>query len=162
MRDAIGVVFLVEGDGHLGPSKPRWSGKGVNGVHLLFDDAALSAGFIGVGAPEDHEAALGLGELGVFLLGTSRWVTGLQGRLSRPSLLAKGATNVALHDSAIIEEVFCLPPVEWAGGLKRLLEVFWACASPTWLRSSGAVGRGHYFLLAALPVLVPPVMVSLG
>jgi len=124
MRDAIGVVFLVEGDGHLGQLEPHQSGKGVNSVHLLFGDAALPMGFIGVGAPEDHEAALGLGELGVFLLGTSRWVTGLQGRLSGPSLLAKGATDVALHDSAIIEEVFCLPPVEWVGGLERLLEVF--------------------------------------
>ena len=41
MRDTIGVVFLVEGDGHLGPSEPCWSGEGVSGVHLLLGDAAL-------------------------------------------------------------------------------------------------------------------------
>jgi hypothetical protein len=46
MRDTIRVVFLVEGDGHLGPSKPRQSGEGVNGIHLLLGDAALPVGFI--------------------------------------------------------------------------------------------------------------------
>jgi hypothetical protein len=49
----------------------------VNGVDLLFYDATLLAGFIGVGAPEYHEAALSLGELGVFLLGASCQVIGL-------------------------------------------------------------------------------------
>jgi hypothetical protein len=41
----------------------------VNGVHLLFGDVALLVGFVGMGAPKDHEVALGLRELGVFLLG---------------------------------------------------------------------------------------------
>jgi hypothetical protein len=69
MRDGIGVVLLVEGDGRLGPSEPCQSGEGVTGAHLLLSDAALPAGFVGIGAPEDHEEALGLGELSVFLLG---------------------------------------------------------------------------------------------
>jgi hypothetical protein len=43
---------------------------GVDGVHFLLSDAALLAGFIRLGAPEDHEATIGLGELIVFLLGT--------------------------------------------------------------------------------------------
>jgi hypothetical protein len=49
----------------------------VNGVDLLFYDAALLAGFVGVGAPKYHEAALSLKELGVFLLGASCQVIGL-------------------------------------------------------------------------------------
>jgi len=77
MRDTIGVVFLVEGDGRLGPSEPRQTSEGVNRVHLLFGDAALLVGFIGVGAPEDREAAIGLWELIVFLLGASCRVIGL-------------------------------------------------------------------------------------
>jgi hypothetical protein len=60
MRDTISVVFLIEGDGHLGPSEPHRSSEGVNGVHLLLGDAMLLAGFIGLGALEDHEVALGL------------------------------------------------------------------------------------------------------
>jgi hypothetical protein len=50
MRDEIGVIFLVKGNGHLGPSKPRRGGEGVNGVHLLLGDAALPAGIIRLGA----------------------------------------------------------------------------------------------------------------
>jgi hypothetical protein len=42
----------------------------VDDVHLLLGDAALPAGFIRLGALEDHEATLSLGELVVFLLGT--------------------------------------------------------------------------------------------
>ena len=81
MRDTIGVVFLVEGDGRLGPSEPCWCGEGVNSVHLLFSDATLPMVFIGMGAPEDHEAALGLEELSVFLLGAVCRRVGLLGRL---------------------------------------------------------------------------------
>ena len=66
------MVFLVEGDGRLGPSEPCRSGEGVNGVHLLLGDVVLPAGLVRLGAPKDHEAALGLGELIVFLLGTVR------------------------------------------------------------------------------------------
>jgi hypothetical protein len=71
MRDTIGVVLLVEGDGRLGPSDPRQSDEGVNDIYLLLGNAVLPAGFVGLGALEDHEVALGPGELGVFLLGTS-------------------------------------------------------------------------------------------
>jgi hypothetical protein len=39
----------------------------VNGVHLLLGDAALPAGFVCLGALEDHEVAISLGELGVVL-----------------------------------------------------------------------------------------------
>jgi hypothetical protein len=72
MRDAIGVIFLVKGNGHLGPSEPHQGSEGVNGVHLLLGDATLPIGFICLGAPEDHEAVLGLGKLIVFLPGTVR------------------------------------------------------------------------------------------
>ena len=48
----------------------------MDGVHLLLGDAALPAGFICLGALEDHEAALGLEELIVFLLGAVCRVTG--------------------------------------------------------------------------------------
>jgi hypothetical protein len=41
----------------------------VDGIHLLPSDAALPTGFICLGAPKDHEAALDLGELIAFLLG---------------------------------------------------------------------------------------------
>ena len=75
--NTIGVIALVERDGHLGPSEPHQDGKGVNGVHLLLGDVALSAGFVGLGALEDHEASLGLQELIVFLLGICCWVIGL-------------------------------------------------------------------------------------
>ena len=81
----------------------------MNSVHLLFGDAALLAGFIGVGALEDHEAALNLGELGVLLLGISRWVVGLQGRLLGLALLAEGATDVALHGGVVLEKMSPTP-----------------------------------------------------
>jgi hypothetical protein len=66
----IRVIPLVEGDGRLAPSEPRWSSEGVNGVHLLLGDATLKVRFVRLGAPEDHEAAIGLGELGVILQGS--------------------------------------------------------------------------------------------
>jgi hypothetical protein len=58
MRDVIGMILLVEGDGRLG-------------------DAALPARFIRLGAPKDHKVALAPRELIVFLLGAVRRVTGL-------------------------------------------------------------------------------------
>jgi hypothetical protein len=70
--------------------------------------------------------------------------------------------DVALHGSTFLDEVFCLPPVERARGLERLLEVFWACASPVRLRSSDAVNRGHHLLPMVLLVFVPPIAASLG
>jgi hypothetical protein len=70
MRDAVGVIFLVKGDGRLGPLEQRQGDEGVDGVHLLLGDAVLLVGLIHLGALEDHEAALGLGELVVLLLGT--------------------------------------------------------------------------------------------
>jgi hypothetical protein len=107
------MILLVEGDGHLGPSEPRQGGEGVNNVHLLLDDAALPAGFIRLEAPEDHEAALGYGELVVFLLGTICQVVGLQGMLMGLALLAKGATDIGLHGGAVLEKMFRLSP--WNG-----------------------------------------------
>jgi hypothetical protein len=77
MRDAIEMVFLLEGDGCLGPPEPCQGSEGVDDIHVLFGDAMLSAGFICLGALEDHEAALGLGELVVLLLGAACWVTSL-------------------------------------------------------------------------------------
>jgi hypothetical protein len=124
MRDAIGVIFLVKGDGHLGPSKPCQGGKGVDSVHLLLSGEALPVGLIRLKAPEGHKAALSLGELVVFLLGIVRLVVDLLGRLLGLALLAEGATDVALHGSAVLEEVPGLPLVKWVGGLKRLLKVF--------------------------------------
>jgi hypothetical protein len=124
MRDTVGVVFLVEGDGRLGPLEPRRSGKGVDGVHLLRSDVVLPVGFVCLGALEDHEAVLGLWELVIFLLCAYRWVTDLQGRLLGLALLAEGAMDVALYGGAVLEEVLCLPPMESAGGLERLPEVF--------------------------------------
>jgi hypothetical protein len=93
MRDAIGMILLVKGDGRLG-------------------DAVLPARFICLGAYKDHKIALALGELIVFLLGTVRRVTGLGGRLLGLALLAEGATDVALHGSTVLEEMLHLPPVE--------------------------------------------------
>ena len=79
-----------------------------------------------MGSPKDHEAALGLWELDVFLLGAFCQVAGLQGKLLGLALSTEGATDVALHGGVVLEEVLYLPPVEWVGGLESLLEVFWA------------------------------------
>ena len=117
------VVFSVEGDGCLGPLKPCQGGKGVDSVHLLLGDATLPMGLVRLGAPKDHEAVLGLGELIVFLLGAVHRVAGLQGSLLGLALLAEGATDVALHGSAVLEEMLRLPPMEGVGGLECLLEV---------------------------------------
>jgi hypothetical protein len=97
-------------------------------------------GFIHLGSPEDHEAALGLRELIVFLLGAICRVAGLQGRLLGLALLAEGAIDVALHGSIVLEKMLRLPLMERAGGLECLLEVFWVCNMPAGLRSGGAVG----------------------
>ena len=85
----------------------------MNDVHLLLGDAALLVRFIGLGAPEDHEAALGLKELIVFFLGSVRWVTSLWGRLLGHALLAEGAIDLALFGSIVLEEMLRLPP--WKG-----------------------------------------------
>jgi hypothetical protein len=112
----------------------------MNDVHLLLYDAALSAGFICLGAPEDHEAMIGLGELGVVLRGGVRWLIGLWGWLLGLALLAEGATDVALDGGAILEEVLHLPSMERAGGFECLLKVLgvrtvpwaeaWRCGQP--------------------------------
>ena len=67
MGDAIEMVFLVKGDGRLGPPKPRRGGEGVDSVHLLLGDAVLPMGFVRLGALKDHEATIGLKKLGVIL-----------------------------------------------------------------------------------------------
>jgi hypothetical protein len=61
------VILLVEGDSHLGSLKSRQGGEGVDGVHLLLCDAALPARLVRLGAPEDHEAAIGLKKVSVIL-----------------------------------------------------------------------------------------------
>jgi hypothetical protein len=74
----IGVIPLVDGDGCLRPSELCWGSDGVNGVHLLLSDAALSEEFVCLGAPEDREAVISHRELSVILRGgvcqlTSHW-----------------------------------------------------------------------------------------
>jgi hypothetical protein len=75
------VILLVEGDGRLGPSEPRRDSEGVDGVHLLLGDVMLPAGFVRLGAPEDHEVANSLWKLGVVLRGGVYRLIGLGGRL---------------------------------------------------------------------------------
>ena len=41
----------------------------MDGVHLQIGDVVLPAGLICLGGSEDHEAAIDLRELGIFLLG---------------------------------------------------------------------------------------------
>jgi hypothetical protein len=112
MQDTVRVVFLVEGDGRLGPLELRWGSEGVDSIHLLLGDAVLPAGLVRLGAPEDHEAAFGLEELVIFLLGAVRQLIGLRGRLLGLALLAEGATDVALHGGIVLEKIFHLPPME--------------------------------------------------
>jgi hypothetical protein len=59
-------------------------------------------------------------------------------------MLAEGATDVALDGGIVFEEVHCLSPMEWAGGLERLLKVLGVCAMLTGLRPSSAVGRNTF------------------
>jgi hypothetical protein len=89
MWNVIGVILLVEGDGHLGPSELGQGGEGVDNIHLLLDDAVLPAGLVRLGALQDHEAAIDLRELAVFLLGIVCRVAILQGRLLGLALLAE-------------------------------------------------------------------------
>jgi hypothetical protein len=161
MGDAIRMVLLVKGDGYLGPPELRWGGKCVEDIHLLLGDVTLLAGFICLEAPEDHAAALDLRELVVFLLGAVHRVTRLWGRLLGLALLAKGATDVALHGCIVFEKMLRLPPMEWAGGLERLLKVFQICSAPAGLRSGGMVGHGDHLLPVVLPILIPSVAASL-
>ena len=70
--------------------------------------------------------------------------------------------DVALHGSIVLEKMLRLPPVERAGKLERLLKVFRACSAPVGLRSGVTVGHYDHLLPAVLPVLVPPIAVSLG
>jgi hypothetical protein len=114
----------------------------VDDVHLLLGYVALPVGLVRLGAPEDHEVELRLGELGV-LLGIVRRFAGLPSRLLGHALLAKDAMNVAPNGGIVLEEVLCLPPVEQAGDLKCLLKVIGVHTPPTRLKLGGAVGRGH-------------------
>ena len=70
--------------------------------------------------------------------------------------------DVALHGSIVLEKMLLPAPMERAGGLERLLELFWACSVPVGLRSGGVVGHGDHLLRSALPILVPPVTALLG
>jgi hypothetical protein len=78
------------------------------------------------------------------------------------ALLAKGATDVALDGGSILEEVLCLPFMEWVGGFERLLEVLGVHGMPTWLRLGGTDDRCHHLLPTALSVLAPLVVAMLG
>ena len=70
--------------------------------------------------------------------------------------------DVAPNGGGILEEVLCLPAMEWAGGFERLLEVLGARSVPMGLTPGGAVGRVHHLLPTVLLVLVPLVMMMLG
>jgi hypothetical protein len=61
MRDIVGVIFLVEGDGCLGPSELCQGDEGMDGIHLLLNDATLPMGLIRLGAPKvmSKRSALG-------------------------------------------------------------------------------------------------------
>ena len=47
-----------------------------------------------------------------------------------------------------------MPIVEWAGALKRLLEVLGSLAPSLGLRSGGVFGQGHYLLPTTLLILL--------
>ena len=61
------MILLIKGDGRLGPSELCQRGEGVNGIHLLLGDAALPAGFLCLGVPEDHEAMISLKKISIVL-----------------------------------------------------------------------------------------------
>jgi hypothetical protein len=65
MGDVIRMVIPIEGDGRFQPPEQHRGRNGLDSIHLLLSDMALMSGFEGLGAPEDHEALLGLRELGV-------------------------------------------------------------------------------------------------
>jgi hypothetical protein len=67
----------------------------VDGVHLLLGDAALPTGLVCLGAPVDHEIAIGLEELGAILEDGVCCFVGLWGWLLGLALLGKGAMDVA-------------------------------------------------------------------
>jgi hypothetical protein len=161
MGNTIRVIPLVKGDGRLGPSELCRGGEDVDDVHLLLSYVALSMGLVRLGAPEDHEIAIDLGELGVVLHGSIHEFASLRGWLLGLALLAKGATDVAPDGGTTFEEVLCLPTVERAGGFERLLEVLGARSAPTGLRPSSAVDRGHHLLPVVLSALVPLVAATL-
>jgi hypothetical protein len=134
----------------------------VDGTHLLLSGAALPARLVRLGAPKDHHAAIGLKDLGVFLLGVVCQVVSLWGRLLGLALQGKGAMDVTPNGGTVLPEVLRLFLVEWVGGLERLLEVLGACTAPTRLRPGSAFGRGHHLLPMVLSVLVSLVAVTLG
>jgi hypothetical protein len=49
MRDVVGVIPLVKGGGHLGPSELHWGNESVDNVDLLLSDAVLPVGFVRLG-----------------------------------------------------------------------------------------------------------------
>jgi hypothetical protein len=77
-------------------------------------------------------------------------------------LLVEGATDVAPDGGSILEEVLCLPFMEWAGGFKCLLEVLGVRGVPTGLRLGGVDDRCHHLLPTTLSVLAPLVVAMLG
>jgi hypothetical protein len=75
----------------------------------LLGDAALSTGFVCLGAPEDHEATINLQKLGVILWGGVRRLASLGGRLLGLALLAEGAMDVAPDGGAVFEVLLLSP-----------------------------------------------------
>jgi hypothetical protein len=122
----------------------------MDGMDLLLSDAVVPAGFVCLGAPKDHQAAIGLGELSVFLKGCFGRVASLRGRLLGSALWAKGATDVAPHSGVVFQDMPHLAAVERARGFERLLEVFRTHGAPMGLRYISAVSHGHHFLPTAL------------
>jgi hypothetical protein len=48
------MVVPIEGDGHFQPLEPRMGDNGVDDIHLLLGDSALTIGLVGLGASKDH------------------------------------------------------------------------------------------------------------
>jgi hypothetical protein len=95
MRDMVRVVIPIEGDGRFWSSEPCRGSYGLHGIHLLLGDLALRVGFIVLRASEDHQALLGLGELGVLLLPAIVPFSDLLGRLLGLALQVKGSSDVS-------------------------------------------------------------------
>jgi hypothetical protein len=94
MRDMVRVVVPIEGDGRFWSSEPCRGSYGLDGIHLLLGDLALRVGFIVLRASEDHQALLGLEELGVLLLPAIVPFADLLCRLLGLALQVKGSSDV--------------------------------------------------------------------
>lgn len=112
----------------LQPSEPHQGGNGLQTIHLLLSDPALTARLVGLGATKDHEALLSLRELGVLPLSTVSLRTDLLGKHLGLDLQDEGTPDVAPHGCTVLEEVLDMQAVERAGPLERFLKVFGSLA----------------------------------